>query len=200
MGCYRSNGKDVALICAHSQSSPVETLGATLCRKVTLADLILLVVRCISPGHNRWGLESLQLLTNWSCNNRSSSSQSNLWIKYFERQGHAFSLQSGWWNHSWLDLVQNNFIWTWSVCETPIQLKLQIVSGSALLKFQQVQFQYSPSLTLQTTSHSQSAREGHQHFRRSLSRVQTNQTHANTFQMQFGRHAKESCWINLVSL
>ena len=59
-GHSRSNGKDVALICAHSQSSPVETLGATLCRKVTLADLILLVVRCISLGHNRRGLKSLQ--------------------------------------------------------------------------------------------------------------------------------------------
>ena len=63
-GRYRSNDKDVALICAHSQSSPVETLGATLCRKVTLADLILLVVRCISLGHKRRGSESLQLLTN----------------------------------------------------------------------------------------------------------------------------------------
>ena len=194
---------DVAMLCAHGQISPVETLDATLSKNKSHAQTWF-QLSCVQylTRHNRRGSESLHLLKitstfeNLSCNKRSSLSRSNPWIKLVEWRAGPNLISSIRRGRATLDLISSKLSsGHGAFVRLLFKLKLQNVSDVRLLKLQG-NLQYSPSSNLSNIIPFPFSKGSHHQFRRSLSIAQTNQAQQALSNSQFGRYANGSCWIN----
>ena len=191
---------DVAMLCAHGQSSPVETLDATLSKNKSHSQTWFWL-SCVQhlTRHNRRGSESLQLLKIGLAIKEAlwvdQIAGSNLWSGAL---GQTSSLQSVvaephliWYlpnvrldmEHLWGSSSNSNFI----------TYRIQNCSNFKAIS-------NTIHLLIYPTSSFPFSKGSHHYFRRSLSKAQTTQASANTLQFTIWSICKWIMLNQLVSL